>query len=488
VEFYRATYARDPLLFIRHWCVTFDPRRKPALMPFVPFPRQAECVQWMHERYLRRENGQVEKARDLGVTWLIDYFATWLWLFVPGAKVGIGSRKALLVDRIGDPDSIFEKIRINLRYLPPELLPRGFDAARDAPSMRIVNPETGAAITGEAGDQIGRGGRSTVYFLDEAAFIERPELVDAALSQNSDCIIEVSTVNTGAVGGPFHRKRNRTAGTPRLFEFDWRDDPRKGPSWYADQQQRNDAAVIASEIDRYWEADADNVVCPAAWVRTARELRLKGSGKRIGGGDVGGGSDLSVLVVKQGPRVEMPISWSDPDVINTGGYFAELCSKHRVELLNFDVFGIGSGVMATLKRIPGVRANGVNVGQPPTERVWLDGKSSREKFLNLKAELWWLVRDALQKTAEHVAWMESGGKRGRQHPLDELVSLPEDDVLCSQLSSVRWFRTPAGKIQIETKDQLQKRGVKSPDRADALVLAYAPTAQEIRVQTVAGMY
>ncbi|MCG3185348.1 MAG: hypothetical protein ICCCNLDF_03577 [Planctomycetes bacterium] len=161
---------------------------------------------------------------------------------------------------------------------------------------------------------------------------------------------------------------------------------------------------------------------------------------------------------------------------------------HRVELLNYDVFGVGSGVMATLKRIPGVRANGINVGQPPTERLWLDGKKSREKFLNLKAELWWLMRDALQKTFQHVAWLESGGTRGRQHPVDEMISLPEDDVLCSQLSAVKWFRTPAGKIQIETKEQLQKRGVKSLDHADALALAFAPTAKEIRVRTVRGLY
>ncbi|MCZ7607566.1 MAG: hypothetical protein M5U25_16165 [Planctomycetota bacterium] len=62
------------------------------------------------------------------------------------------------------------------------------------------------------------------------------------------------------------------------------------------------------------------------------------------------------------------------------------------------------------------------------------------------------------------------------------------NALCMQLSQVRWHRTPAGKIQIETKEQLQKRGVKSPDHADALVLAFAPTAQEIRVKTVRGLY
>lgn len=484
----RAKYARDPLLFLDHWAVTYDPRVKPSLMPFVMFPRQREFIAWLHGRFESRENGLVEKCRDAGFTWLAIAYALWAWLFRGPVKIGVGSRKALLVDRIGDPDSIFEKARIQLRYLPPELLPAGFSVARDAASMRIVNPDTGAAITGEAGDQIGRGGRSSMYVLDEAAFIERPELVDAALSQNSDCIIEGSTVNPGAVGGPFHRKRLRAEGTPALFEFDWRHDPRHDQQWYAQQQQRHDPAVVSSEIDRVWESGAENAVCPAAWVRAARELQLAGAGKRIGGGDVGGGSDLSVLVVKHGPAVEKPITWSDPDVINTAGYFADLCAQHRVDLLNYDVFGIGGGVMAALKRLPGVRAAGINVGQPASERVWPDGKKSREKFLNLKAELWWLMRDALHKTFEHVAWLESGGERGRKHAADELLSLPDDDTLCGQLSSVRWHRTPAGKIQIETKEELQKRGVKSPDHADALALAFAPTSQEIKVRTVRGLY
>lgn len=483
-----ARYRRDPLLWIDHWGVTYDPRVKPSLMPFAMFPRQRAFVRWLLARWESGENGTVEKCRDAGFTWLIMAFAVWAWLFKGPVKIGVGSRKEMLVDRIGDPDSIFEKARIQLRYLPPELLPAGFSVSRDAAFMRIVNPATGAAITGEAGDQIGRGGRSSIYFLDEAAFVGQPKLVDAALSQNTDCLIEGSTVNPGAAGGPFHRKRQAREGTPRLFVFDWRDDPRHDEQWYTRQQSEHDPAVVASEIDRVWESGAENAVCPAAWVRAAREITLKPASRAMGGMDVGGGSDLSVLVVRRGPVVTAVESWNDPDVINTAGFAVELCARHGVETLNYDVFGIGGGVMAALKRLPGVRAHGVNVGQPATERVWPDGKKSREKFLNLKAELWWRMRDALHKTFEYTAWLESGGRQGRQHPVDELISLPDDEVLCGQLSSVRWHRTPAGKIQIETKEELQKRGVKSPDHADALALTFAPGPQEIRVRTVRGMY
>jgi hypothetical protein len=44
--------------------------------------------------------GLVEKSRDMGATWLAVSFSVWLFLFVPGATVGWGSRKEALVDRI----------------------------------------------------------------------------------------------------------------------------------------------------------------------------------------------------------------------------------------------------------------------------------------------------------------------------------------------------------------------------------------------------
>ena len=77
-------------------------------------------------------------------------------------------RKELLVDRLGDMDSIFEKIRYTVKMLPGFLLPRGFDLNKNCSYMKLLNPETNSSITGEAGDNIGRGGRKLIYFKDEA--------------------------------------------------------------------------------------------------------------------------------------------------------------------------------------------------------------------------------------------------------------------------------------------------------------------------------
>jgi hypothetical protein len=98
--------------------------------------------------------------------------------------IGVGSRKEEYVDKIGAPKALFEKARFFLSHLPAEFL-GGWNRDQHAPHMRILFPGTGSALTGESGDGIGRGDRASLYFVDEAAFLERAELVDASLSQTT---------------------------------------------------------------------------------------------------------------------------------------------------------------------------------------------------------------------------------------------------------------------------------------------------------------
>ena len=91
--------------------------------------------------------GLVEKSRDMGATWLACAFSIWLWIFYPGASIGWGSRKEQLVDNIGDPDSIFEKMRMLIRNIPRCFLPEGFTERSSFSFMRIINQETGSTIT-----------------------------------------------------------------------------------------------------------------------------------------------------------------------------------------------------------------------------------------------------------------------------------------------------------------------------------------------------
>src|SRR5262249_54910667 len=153
----------------------------------------------------RQEDGLVEKSRDMGASFLCCAHALHGWLFRPGYQVGFGSRKLEYVDEKGDPKAVFEKLRFLIDHLPGWMRPPGFRSSEHSFFAKLINPANGATITGEGGDQIGRGGRASVYFVDEAAFLERPRSVERALSQTTRVRIDVSTHN--GPGTPFYAKR-----------------------------------------------------------------------------------------------------------------------------------------------------------------------------------------------------------------------------------------------------------------------------------------
>lgn len=155
---HKEIYKDNPVQFMEDWMVTYDPRKKLSYIPFLLFPKQKEYILWLKKLMEEKSDGLVEKSRDVGASWLNMAFSIWAFLFLDGVKIGFGSRKEALVDRIGDPDSILEKGRMIIENLPIEFRPEKYDLA----FMKFQNADNGARITGEAGDNIGRGGRALV--------------------------------------------------------------------------------------------------------------------------------------------------------------------------------------------------------------------------------------------------------------------------------------------------------------------------------------
>jgi phage terminase large subunit len=193
--------------------------------------------------------------------------------------------------------------------------------------------------------------------------------------------------------------------------------------------------------------------------------------EKIAGFDVAAeGRDLCVLIDRMGPVVNMPVSWAKMNTTQSAHMALDECDKKEVGAMHYDCIGVGEGVRGTLQsteRKYKVIPNPVNVGEKPSETIWGDGKSSREKFKNLKAEIWGIVRQRFEKTWEFVT-------QGTKHRPEEMISLPDHPQLIAELSQVRRFPTETGKIVMESKEQLARRGVHSPDFAEALVLAFTP--------------
>lgn len=476
----KAHCRHNPVDWINDWVWTHDPR--PAgtggmtNLPFVLFPRQAEFIGWLQQLLAAQEDGLCEKSRELGVTWLCAAFAVWMWLFIPGAAVGFGSRKEDLVDRIGDPDSIFEKIRYIIDHLPKEFLPAGFVPKKHSTYMKLLNPETGATITGEGGDNIGRGGRKSIYFKDESAHYERPMKIEAALSQTTNVQVDISSVN--GPGNPFFEKR-MTWPAHRIFVFDWRDDPRKGEDWYRRQVESRPSVVVAQEIDRDYGASVEGVVIPGKWVQAALSLELPGSGARIAGLDVAdGGEDKHALSVRHGHSVVRVELWSDGGATEAGRKAHHFAGEERAETLRYEKEGVGAAVSGVGRDLKGKAPHfrGVSPGSTHLPGWYIPasagdtGKKNEDMFANLKAMAWWKVHDRFQRTWEHVNGIKA-------HSPEDLISLKALkgqkalSQLVAELSQVQWQKTEAGKIKIVKTPT----GYKSPNTADSLVISYMDT-------------
>jgi len=439
-------YRTHPAEFINDWGMTFDPRNAevglPTIIPFVLFPKQAEFIEYCYRKWKGREDGLAEKSRDMGVSWLCVGFAVWMWSFYKGSVAGFGSRKEEYVDKLGDPKSLFWKVRQFIALLPIEFRPKGYVEARDALHMRISNPENGAVIVGEAGDNIGRGNRTSIYFKDESAFYERAEAIDAALSQTSNCKIDVSTPNGN--GGPFYRKR--FGGKIEVFSFHWRDDPRKDDAWYAEQKIKNDPVIVAQEIDIDYDASVTNSWIPGAIVTEAMgrgpvEVEAVG-GLRVGVDVARFGDDKSAITFRRG-RVLIK------QEVRAGLDTEQLTALAKTEIDAFretpeqiavDTIGIGAGVADKLRALYG----GVVVDVNSSIRM-SDGQN-----YNLRAYMW----------REMKEWLANG------------ASLPNDGDLKAELAALR-YSYRGGELLIESKDDAKKRGIKSPDRADSLALTFA---------------
>lgn len=489
----RAYYRDNPIDFIEDWGCTFDPRNVgtdyPAVMPLILFPRQREFLQWVIERWKAAEFGLSDKSRDMGLSWMLVSLACALGLHHDGFTFGFGSRKEMLVDRAGDPDCLFFKIRMFLQLVPVEF--RGgwqFGKSHCDKSMLITIPDTNAIIRGEAGDNIGRGGRATLYAVDEAAFIERPHLIDAALSQNTKCRIDISSVN--GTDNPFAEKRFSWP-THRIFTFNWRDDPRKDDAWYAKQKENLNPLIVAQEIDLDYSASKAGVVIPGAWVQSAigaaKKLGITVTGARKSALDVADeGLDLNSWAGRHGIELQHLQAWSGQGstIYKTTQHAFHLCDVNGYDNCRFDSDGLGVGVRGDAAAINESRPTSQRKFTPfrgsgavvhPTKLVvkgddrGIGSRTNEDFFYNYKAQSWWHLRTMFEKT--HRAIVD-----GAVFPPDELISISENldaatrTKLVAELSQPTYSINTTGKILIDK----QPDGTRSPNLADSVMICYAP--------------
>ncbi|HDR5272143.1 TPA: terminase B, partial [Bacillus thuringiensis] len=212
-------------------------------------------------------------------------------------------------------------------------------------------------------------------------------------------------------------------------------------------------------------AEADAFI-PLEIVEQAASCKVEPTGETLDlGVDVARfGDDETVIAPRIGNKVFKLLNHYKQDTMETAGHVLKLAKEYMAKYkqlkrvdIKVDDSGVGGGVTDRLKevikseRLPFKVYPVVNNGKP------LDD----EHYDNAGAEGWAVVRDLLEENMKAFIQGE-----------EPTMEIPNDEKMISQFSSRKYRITSRGKIALERKEEMKKRGLQSPDRADAIVLAF----------------
>jgi hypothetical protein len=191
-------------------------------------------------------------------------------------------------------------------------------------------------------------------------------------------------------------------------------------------------------------------------VITARREKVEPYGLLIVGVDpAGSGADRTSIAWRRGRRIERVESRRNLDTMEVAGLVKKIIREDKPARVNIDVGGLGVGVYDRLIEQGESRrvVQAVNFGGKPVEPPPLDERGNPAGGpANRRAEMWSNLKKALEE--------------GR-------VSLPDSDSLQADITSAGYKYNSAGQLLIESKQDMRKRGVPSPDEADAVALCFA---------------
>ena len=153
------------------------------------------------------------------------------------------------------------------------------------------------------------------------------------------------------------------------------------------------------------------------------------------------GSDRSVVAARRGDTVVSIQAFERIDTMAVAGQVMVAVRERRPERVNVDVIGVGAGLADRLRE-QGVPARDVNVSEPPRRD---------RTCANLRAEGY-----------------QALARRFR----DRRIRIPRDAELMAELATLRYEYDSRGRLLMESKASIRRRGAPSPDKADALMLAF----------------
>jgi phage terminase large subunit len=356
-------------------------------------------------------------------------------------------------------DALFAELKGQLRKLPPHLLEL-WDAKverielKAAPTEVFISARTSRAEQPEA--MQGVHAEHVLLIADEASGIPEAVFEAAVGSMSGHNAVTLLLGNPTQSSGMFYDTHHRLKSEWWTKRVSAQDVPNRVSADFirevASTYGENSNAYRVRVFGEFPLAD-DDAIIPISLLEAARIRPITSSptAPMVWGLDVARfGSDRTVLTKRKGPKLhEAQQVRRNMDTMQVSGWVVnewnQTPSHLRPAEIMVDSIGLGAGVADRLREL-GLPAVDVNVSESP---------AFGEKYINLRAELWFRGKEWLEKrnvSLEHA-----------------------DSRLIDELAMVKYTFTSNGKIKVESKDDLKRRtrDKSSPDLADSFLLTFA---------------
>lgn len=354
-------------------------------------------------------------------------------------------------------DALFAELKKWISELPETLQPL-LNVKSDrveltaAPAEAFISARTSRAETPEA--LAGVHSENVLLVVDEASGVPEPVFEAAAGSMSGHSATTLLLGNPTRSSGTFYESQTRMAHAWWVRRWSCLDSPLVSDEFVEEIKLRYGEESNAYRIRVLGEfplADDDTII-PIHLAEAARDRDIitPENTKPVWGLDVARfGTDKTALAKRTGPVVTEVSRWQGLDLMQTVGRvkaeYEGLPEYLRPSEILIDSIGLGAGVVDRLREL-GLPVRGVNVSEAP---------SMGGTYNNLRTELIFKTR----------GWLEERGSK-----------LPEDEQLIAEMTSIRYSFSSTGKMKAESKDDMRRRGLHSPDIADAVFLTMASDA------------
>ena len=358
-------------------------------------------------------------------------------------------------------DALFSEVKTRLKQMPTaisDLLEATSDRVvlKSSPSAAFAVCKTAAKEKPEslAGVHVQEPG-AVLLIADEASGIPEEVFESAAGSMSGHSATTLLLGNPIRSSGFFYRTHTELKNDWWTRAVSCLDSPLVSDDFVRDMANRygqESNAYYVRVRGEFPQADEDTYI-PLHLVEAAtrREIEESPVASVTWGLDVARfGRDRSALAKRKGPTlVEEIKTWRDKSTMELAGIVMDEYENtpiiDRPSEICVDAIGIGAGVVDRLQELD-LPARAINVAE---------SSSMSQKYMRLRDELWGRARE----------WFE-----------EKNCKLPDDQALVHELAAPRFAFTSTGKIKIESKDEMRKRGIKSPDLADSFCLTFAGNA------------